>query len=245
MFFKIFSALYSAYFIFIFVMTFVIHYILDTLLLQFLKDRNAENYWWAARFLKAGVFLTGLKIKIDGLENVPKSGPLIMVCNHQSLLDILIVFITSPRRLTFILKKELTKVWFLGHDIRMQQHIQVDRSDAKGAAKILADLETELYDDRTLFFFPEGTRSLDGKIAPYKRGAFQIAVKTGTTIQPLAVDGAIDVLSKKSLWVSPGTITMRFAEPIKVEKQTDDVAVKKASKVLTQQVQEITESLID
>jgi 1-acyl-sn-glycerol-3-phosphate acyltransferase len=211
---------------------FLIHFCVDQTVLRFRATRSADNYFLGAWLLKWGLAVCGIRISVSGLPHVPVSGPVIVVCNHQSSLDIILLQMMCPRQITFIFKRELFKVPLLGHAMKIQRHIPVDRQDAKSAMAMLESLETPLMAGKLMVFFPEGTRTQDGQIQPFKRGAFQLAVKSGATVVPCVLKGAFEVLPKHRVLASPGRVTLSFLPPISVPRLTTAEEVKGASKDL-------------
>ncbi len=214
------------------VASFVIHYVIDQTILRFRKSRSADNYWLGALFLGWAFRLCGLKLTVTGVENIPKSGPVIIVSNHQSALDILIHQITCPRKITFIFKRELYQVPLLGHAMRVQQHIPVDRQNRKTAIDTLKSLEAPLAKGLSMVFFAEGTRTLDGRLQPFKRGAFQLAVRTGATVVPCRIKGAFEILPKHRYLASSGEVLIHFGAAISVHKLEEDDEIRTAARAL-------------
>jgi 1-acyl-sn-glycerol-3-phosphate acyltransferase len=197
------------------------HAIIAPPLSLFFKDKAWGNIKIAKLFLNSGMFLCNIKSKVIGQEHIPQNNNFIIVCNHQSHIDIVILIASFPNKFAFIAKKELSKIPFLGWDLKLQGHVLVDRKNARSAVRLLDTLESHINNGKTLFFFPEGTRSIDGTIGKFKKGAFQLAVKTGTQILPCHIDGTFHILKKKSFLMKPHDITLTIGKPIKVEKQTD------------------------
>ncbi len=237
------SLIYRSFFSFfvcvLVVLSFAVHFVIDVTILRFRKSRCADNYWLGALFLEWTFRLCGLKLIVKGLEYIPKSGPVIIVCNHQSILDILIHQMTCPRQITFIFKRELFKVPLLGHAMKIQQHIPVDRQNRKTAIETLTSLEPPLSRGLLMVFFAEGTRTSDGQLQPFKRGAFQLAVRTGATVVPCLIEGAFQILPKHRLLASPGEVCLQFAPPIAVVKlEEDDDEIRLAAKALQKQCED-------
>ena len=239
----IFRFLFTVFVAFLIVIAFCVHYVIDMTILRFRKTRCADNYWLGALFLKWAFQLCGLQLTVKGLENIPKSGPVIVVSNHQSALDILLHQITNSRQITFIFKRELFKVPLLGHAMKIQNHIPVDRQNRKTAIEALKALEAPLSKGLMMVFFAEGTRTPDGQIYPFKRGAFQLAVRTGATVVPCAIKGAFEILPKHRSLASPGHVSLEFAPPVAVDKLEDEDAIREAAKLLQYRCEETVKAL--
>ncbi len=140
---------------------------------------------WARRLLR----LIGVTTKVIGVEHIPAKGerPVIVMCNHSSLYDIPIAINALNISFRFVAKRELFKLPIFGSAIRKAEFVSIDRHNREQALKDLADAKSKMLDGITLWMAPEGTRSKDGKLAKFKRGAFHIAIDTKALILPIAV----------------------------------------------------------
>lgn len=136
------------------------------------------------------------RIIIENREKIKRGKTYILVSNHQSLLDIL-VFYRLKVHFKWVSKLELFKVPILGWVMRMNKYVQLKRGTKKGVLKMMKDSESALKKGSSLFIFPEGTRSLDGNLLPFKEGAFKLALKTQTPILPIVIEGSGNALPKK------------------------------------------------
>jgi 1-acyl-sn-glycerol-3-phosphate acyltransferase len=195
------------------------HFAIANVVALFYKDKEWGRICAAIPFLKFGLFATGIPLKVTGKENIPKEGNFIIIANHQSHLDIVMLLASIPRKIAFIAKKELLKVPILGFDLKQQGHVMIDRQNARVAIKQMDVLKKTMEEKgKSLLIFAEGTRSPDGKVKDFKKGAFQIAVQTGTTVVPCYVNGTANILSKKSFMMKPGKVDLVIGEPISIEK---------------------------
>lgn len=138
------------------------------------------------------------KIKTEGREKAVKGQTYVILSNHQSILDILVVNCLRYR-FKWISKAENTRVPVLGWYLRMAGYLTVDRSDRESKDKLIADAYDCLKNGNSIMIFPEGTRSPDREIKPFKRGAFQLAISANVPILPVVIDGTGDVLPKHGL----------------------------------------------
>jgi 1-acyl-sn-glycerol-3-phosphate acyltransferase len=205
----------------IFVLAFVIHYIVFRLI-----PLSDKNYWFSVRLLKMSAFFSGITYEAHGVETVPLEGPFVLIANHMSLLDIVALMITSPRRFYFVAKKELLRVPILGWIIRSQGHIPVDRQSKRGTGAILAEMAKELKNGKPLLFFPEGTRSVDGKLLPFKRGPFMLALDADVPLLFAGIRGTGHLLPKKRLAARPGHFVVRYGGVLSLPHHADRDAVK-------------------
>ena len=120
------------------------------------------------------------------------------------------------------MKKSLSKIPFVGAACKISKHIMVDRSSASAVQQTMKHAESVLKDGMSLVVFPEGTRTPDGKIKKFKRGAFVLASEFGLPVVPLTVAGSFGILRKDSLRIHPGKITLTIHAPLEFEKESDD-----------------------
>ncbi|MEK9657740.1 MAG: lysophospholipid acyltransferase family protein [bacterium] len=207
--------------------SFVSHAVLAPILAIFARDKEACYYWSCRPFLVWSFRLAGITLDVQGLEHIPKKGPFVIVSNHQSLLDIWIHIVALPIKVAFFAKEELLKVPILGRDIRKQGHFYVDRRNPRKAKKQMEGVKARILEGQSILIFPEGTRSMDDRIASFKRGAFQIALETGTRILPVYLQGSGAVLRKNSFWILPAPISVRIG-PVIIPTLLDDSLAKSA-----------------
>jgi 1-acyl-sn-glycerol-3-phosphate acyltransferase len=180
-----------------------------------LIDPTGRAYHLHARLWgRIGLFLAGAKLDVIGREKVPADGPVIYMSNHQGNFDILSLFIALPRQFSWIAKEELFSIPVFGHSMRRAGYIPLDRSDGRRAFKSIEAAAAMIRNGRSVVIFPEGTRTPDGNLLPFKRGGFLLAAKAGVPIVPFTINGSAKVNPCKRLELYPGKITIRFAEPI-------------------------------
>jgi 1-acyl-sn-glycerol-3-phosphate acyltransferase len=152
---------------------------------------------------------------VEGLDRVDMSHSHIYVSNHASQFDIPAVIAGIPDQIRIVYKKELEKVPFFGWGLKYPKaYIGVDRGGGQEALQSLDAAAETIRNGASVLLFAEGTRSPDGRLQPFKRGAFNLAVKAGVPVVPLTINGSFSILSKNSLRLRPGTITLVLDEPI-------------------------------
>jgi len=156
----------------------------------------------------------GARLRVHGLEHVDWSAPLVLVANHQSMIDIPALFAAVPVPLRFMLKQELARVPLVGAFARSMGMVFIDRGNARGAKRSLSAAVHLLQGGAAVVAFPEGTRSRDGRVAPFKAGALQVAIEAGAPVVPVAIRGSGAVLPASGFRVRPGTIDVRFGAPL-------------------------------
>jgi len=160
--------------------------------------------------------LTG-GIRISGKERLPEKGPLIIVCNHQSIIDPLVLLTFLPYRITFLAAAYLFKIPLVGLILRAAGAMPIH--SAKGDFKSLKESIKLLEKGGVLGIFPEGGVSLDGKLRPFMSGASYIALKSGTAILPVALGGTRDVLPVGTYFPRRKRITINIGQTIMVERK--------------------------
>ena len=166
-------------------------------------------------WLRCIVAACGLRLSVSGAQRLDAERKYIFIANHQSQLDIPALFSVLPYRLTFIAKRELFLIPFFGWGLGALGHIAIDRSNARKARESFSRAVERLKrEDISLVLFPEGTRSSDGAVGPFKRGSFSLALESGLPVVPVAIDGTRTVLSKKGKRITPGYARIRIGTPI-------------------------------
>jgi 1-acyl-sn-glycerol-3-phosphate acyltransferase len=169
---------------------------------------------------------TGVSVEVRGLERLEPARTYVFVSNHQSIYDIPLVFSTLPYQLRIIAKVSLGAFPFLGWHLRRSGHLLVDRRrpDRLG---ILRKWRSLVADGLSLIIFPEGTRSADGRLAPFQPGSFLLAIEAGLPIVPLSIAGTRAVMRKGRLMTSPGHVSLVIHPPI----ETSGLSVHDARKL--------------
>ena len=153
----------------------------------------------------AGVRAAGIKIEIDGYENIPTGRSCIFMCNHVSNLDPPVVLPLLPGRSSVLLKKELMGIPILGRAMRMGKFVPVSRGHRRDAAQASVEAAADaLRSGLHILVYPEGTRSPDGRLSNFKKGPFFLAKETQAPIIPIALSGTQKMMRKGSYAISPG-----------------------------------------
>jgi 1-acyl-sn-glycerol-3-phosphate acyltransferase len=178
--------------------------------------KNSELYHQVPRIWSRWIlWAAGVQVEAHGVEHLMAPRPQIIAANHASWFDVLALAAVIPKRYRFIAKKELGRVPLWGLAWRSAGHISIDRTDTASAVASLEQAGTLMReDDSVVVIYPEGTRSEDGSLQPFKKGAFMLAVQTHIEVVPAAVLGAHDVLPKHGWRVRSGRIIVRFGPPI-------------------------------
>jgi 1-acyl-sn-glycerol-3-phosphate acyltransferase len=162
----------------------------------------------------AGVRLVGVKVEVVGLENLDWRRTHIFMCNHVSNLDPPIVIPVMPRRTSVLVKKELFRVPILGWAMGLADLVPVDRRNREAAIASLRFAANVLRSGVNMTIWPEGTRSGDGHLLPFKKGPFYLAMESGVPIVPITLVGTHEIWPRGEFAVHPGTATVIFHDPI-------------------------------
>jgi 1-acyl-sn-glycerol-3-phosphate acyltransferase len=162
-----------------------------------------------------------IKVRVEGLENIPPTACVFM-SNHVSNMDPLALFPSIPRRLSVLAKKELFRIPILGFGMQQAKFVPLDRSDRKAAIESLNTAVRFLHEGFSFVVFPEGTRSFDGRLGPFKKGAFRMTIQAGVPIVPVSLAGTQHLLPKGEWAVRPGEVTVRFDPPVDSSKYDVD-----------------------
>ena len=167
---------------------------------------------WAKTNLWAG----GIKLDVEGIENLPKE-PCIIMFNHQSALDILAYMSILPIDWRAIMKKEVGQIPFIGWVSRLSGHYLVARDGSSSDTKEVKKIVNKIRSGPSVVVAPEGTRSKDGNLLPFQKGGFLIAVMARVPVVPMVIAGGLKLLSKGSRRANPGTMKIRILPPISTE----------------------------
>jgi 1-acyl-sn-glycerol-3-phosphate acyltransferase len=168
---------------------------------------------WASFILRC----SGVRVILENEEVIDPERPQIVVANHVSWFDVFTLIAAMPGRSLFVAKKELSRIPLFGPAVAACGHVFIDRTDRRRAVDSLAVVRKKLEEDcSTIIMFPEGTRSRTGELQPFKKGAFVLAIQAGVEVVPAAISGSRSVMRKGSMRIRPGTIRVRFGDPIEV-----------------------------
>ena len=174
--------------------------------------------WWSPVLLWAG----GARLEVQGLENLDPERSYIFVSNHQSTIDIPTLFMALPFDTRFVAKKQLKYVPMLGWYMWAAKFVFVDRANHREAVRSLDDAGAQIRGGISIIVFPEGTRSDDCRVHPFKKGPFALAMKARVPVVPVAIEGSGALMPKNSWQIRPGPIKVRVGKPIAPEHFEDN-----------------------
>ncbi len=170
-------------------------------------------YWAGIKGVMFFVRAVGVRVRVEGIERIPQ-GVCLFVANHTSAADAPAVVGAIPRRIAILLKESLFNWPIVGQAFRSAHFIPVNRSVRESAIASVEKATEALKAGQSFLIYPEGTRSPDGRLQEFKKGAVVMAIKAGVPIVPMVCSGAHRVMGKRSLIIHPGEIVVQFLEPI-------------------------------
>jgi 1-acyl-sn-glycerol-3-phosphate acyltransferase len=178
-------------------------------------------YWTFIGALRIVLRLAGIRVRVQGLENIP-SGVCVFAANHASNLDPIALVPKIPRRVALLAKKEVFSIPILSKALRQAKLIPVDRGDKEAAAESV-DIAVEYMKEGLSFcVFPEGTRSRDGRLLPFKKGTFLMAIRGDAWVVPVSLAGTQRLMRKGDWTIHPGEVVVRYGTPLKATEYAED-----------------------
>jgi len=175
-----------------------------------LPNLHAVPRFWA-RILALGL---GCPVAARGMENLARGQAFVFACNHSSAMDIPALQAVLPSNFRWMAKKELFEIPIFGAGLRACGYIPVDRSDHREAIKSLKEAAARIREGASVVIFPEGTRSTDGALLPFKKGGFRLATEAGAPLVPVAIVGAFKAWPAGTFDIFPHCAEVRFGDPI-------------------------------
>src|SRR6266702_8062485 len=184
-----------------------------------ISKNSAALYWAGVRGVMFFVRAVGVRVRVAGTERIPH-GTCLFVANHTSSADAPAVVGAIPRRIVILLKKSLFNYPIVGQAFHLAHFIPVERSKRDSAIESVEKAIEAMRAGQSFLIYPEGTRSPDGRLQEFKKGAVVMAIKAGVPIVPMACSGAHRVMEKRSLVIHPGEIVVEFLEPIDASRHS-------------------------
>lgn len=179
--------------------------------------RSPRPGLWMARRVWAPVVLAAagvLRLEVRGRERIDPSRTYFVAANHQSWLDIPILFAALPVPVLFVAKQELARIPFLKHYVEAMGMVFVNRADRRDSVRSVGEVSERLRAGWSVLSFPEGTRSVDGRLQRFHAATFAAALDAGVPILPIALEGAARVMPRRGIRFRPGRVGVVFGEPI-------------------------------
>ncbi len=190
----------------------------STLTIIFRPVSYKISYAIMKNWCKLLVVFSGIRLRVEGLEKLDRSEQYMFIVNHASLFDIPVLVIGIPLYTNFIAKRELFSIPIFGWGLRAIGHIPLNRTSARTAVDSTKKAVDQLHKThRSLILFPEGTRTLTGKVGEFRPASFSLVKDSGIKMVPVFIDGAGKVFNKKAWYLSPGQVSIIIADPIGLE----------------------------
>ena len=188
---------------------------LVSLVISLFETSGRKQIAVARGWARCLLWVSGVKVRIEGLEKIAPDGSYVFVSNHLSYMDTPAVLANIPVQFRFLAKRGLFQIPLLGTHLARAGHIPVPRDDARAALKTMTTAAQVIRERGiSLLIFPEGGRSHTGELAAFKEGAAYIAIRAGVPLVPVALKGTREILPYGSALVRSGCVTMRIGEPI-------------------------------
>jgi 1-acyl-sn-glycerol-3-phosphate acyltransferase len=191
-----------------------------TILFAWLVNPHFASRVFATTWARVCAFLTPMRVTVEGAEYAQRDRSYVVASNHQSQYDILVIYGWLKLDLKWVMKAELRKLPAIGIGCEKAGHIFVERRNPKQAAQAITKALDRLGDGIGILFFPEGTRSPDGRLLPFKKGAFRTAIDQQLPLLPVTVVGTRDILPARTLRLFPGRARMVIHPPIETHGMT-------------------------
>jgi len=214
---KLFRIPYIIYEIFVAAPIFVIITMLTALITMIgctFGRQSWWGYWPPCIWSRATCALFLMRIKVYGRENIDKKQSYVFVANHQGAYDIWSIYGYLNHNFRWLMKKPLEKIFVVGRACKMSGQVFVDDSSIGGIKETIAQAEHTLKDGMSVVIFPEGSRSWDGRMIPFKRGAFMLAGEFKLPVVPITIDGSFRAMPRNTYLMRPTTIKMTIHKPI-------------------------------
>ena len=156
----------------------------------------------------------GVKLEVKMRAPLEPGRPYVFMPNHASMVDIWVVFVAIPASFRFIAKKQLASIPLFGWAMAAGRFIFIDRQNAASARRTMDEASRRIRAGQSVVIFPEGTRTRDGRLLPFKKGGFHLAIDSGAAVVPVAIKGSREVMPRGAALIRAGTVTLEVDAPI-------------------------------
>lgn len=183
--------------------------------LPFVKPRllDAIVRGWGAGI----ILMSGVRVKVTGLEHIDQEKPYVYLANHQSMYDIWAILGSFPPVIKWFAKQELFKIPLIGRAMAKTGYLSVDRAHPRDAMKALKEAAQTIRNGSSVVIFPEGTRTRDGHLQPFKKGGFVLAIEAQVPVVPVVIRNSWHILPGRSLIVHPQKVELEVLPPIEIK----------------------------
>ena len=192
---------------------------LTTIIGCFLGNGNIWGYFPGRIWSRLFCIFSMVRVEVRGRENINKNTSYVFVANHQGAYDIFLIYGYLGHNFKWMMKKSLRKIPFVGKACAAAGHIFGDRNSPKSIMETLHKAEATLKVGMSLVVFPEGSRTPDGKLHRFKKGAYQLAIDLNLPVVPLTIDGSYAVMSRNTSLITPGKMILTIQPAIYPDPQ--------------------------
>ncbi len=206
-----------------------------TIFASFINKNGNLSYNITKTWAKFVLAVSRIKVTVKGSDNIRPDRSYIYMSNHQSNFDIPVALAYLPFKFRWVAKAELFKIPIFGNAMHRVGHINIDRSNRRAAFKSLKKAARNIQEGVSVLIYPEGTRSKDGNIGPFKNGGFVLAVESGAPIVPVIIHGTWPIMSKDKIIIKPGNVTIEIKKSIETKnysRKTRNDLLKKVENVI-------------
>ncbi len=187
-------------------------------------EKRNYAYKIAQQWAKNLIFLTGSKVKIIGLENIPTHGAVLFASNHQGNFDIPLLLSNLPCPVGFVAKIELKKLPIVSTWMKLLECVFIDRKDIRQSLRTISEATEILKSGQSMVIFPEGTRSKSHEMDAFKPGSLKLATKAGVPVIPVTISGSYKIMESNNNKIKPAHVKIIISKPInptELDKSTD------------------------
>ncbi len=187
---------------------------LSTILGSMLGFSRSMGYWPGHIWARLFCIICLVRVKVSGRDNIRPHTSYVFVANHQGAFDIFSIYGYLGHNFRWMMKKALERIPLVGYSCRVSGHIYVDNSTPSRTRETMQTAERQLAGGMSVVVFPEGARTKDGRMHPFRRGAFQLAMEFNLPVVPITIDGAYRVMPRSAILPRPGVIKLTIHMPI-------------------------------
>jgi 1-acyl-sn-glycerol-3-phosphate acyltransferase len=213
--------------------------------MTYLFDRKGRaGHYYAKLWGKTALLANRVKVRVEGMGHLNGKGPYIFMSNHQGSYDIFALLGHLPYQFKWLAKKELFSIPFFGWTMAAVGYISIDRGGTRDTVEAMNEAAQKIRDGMSVVIFPEGSRSPDGSIQPFKKGGFTLAIKSKVPIVPVAISGSRAIMPKDKLTATSGEIRILVAHPIETENSAlkdRELLMKKVRETISKNFRSISE----
>lgn len=205
------------------------------ILVSFFSRTGNVAHLLARAWANSILWVSRVRVTIRGAEKLDPGRSYIYMPNHQSNADIPLLLGRLPVQFRWLAKAELFRIPLFGRAMRGVGYISIDRSNRKSAFESLARAAKTIREGTSVLIFPEGTRSREGGLLPFKKGGFVLAVDSGVPIVPIVIHGTRDIIPKGHFMIRPAPVTMQILDPVETtdfSRKTKDDLLERVRTVL-------------